>query len=76
MTTKKEYRYFIIIQECDSEFYTIKYIILKRISWSLGNLISIWVCAWAIHVQSKLMHCPSNAQSNITLLTSRPELQN
>lgn len=45
MTTKKEYRYFIIIQKYDSEFYTIKYIILKRIAWGLGNLISIWVCA-------------------------------
>lgn len=45
VTTKKEYRYFILIQECHSEFYTIKYIILKRIAWGLGNPISIWVHA-------------------------------
>ena len=45
MMTEKEYRYFIIIQEHHSEFYTIKYIILKRIALGLGNSIIIWVCA-------------------------------
>lgn len=46
--TKIKYRYFIIIQECQSEFYAIKYITPERTAWGLGNSISNWVCAQGI----------------------------
>lgn len=51
--TKMKYRYFIIIQQCQSEFYAIKYITPERTAWGLGNSISNWVCAQVIRVQAK-----------------------
>lgn len=40
MVTKTKYRYFIIIQECQSEFYAIKYITPERTARGSGNSIS------------------------------------
>lgn len=40
MMTKTKYRYFIIIQECQSEFYAIKHITPERTARGSGNSIS------------------------------------